>query len=74
MIKLTKRHQNSLARAIVILRLKARNQPIPKFRREWERDIRLMNQIAQHVDDLIDNPMLSFYEGHANDGSKYVRP
>lgn len=62
MIVLDKRHLNSLDRAIVILRLKARGQPIRKFRKEWERDIRHLRLMHKAVKHLIDAPILPMFD------------
>lgn len=62
MIILDKRHLLSLDRAIVILRLKARNQPIPRFRREWERDIRNLRLMHKYIKHDINQPILPMFD------------
>lgn len=62
MVKLTAKHRMSLDRAILIMRLRARNQPIRRFRKEWERDLRLLNQLLKFVDHQIKNPKLPMFD------------
>jgi len=62
MIVLDKRHLLSLDRAIVILRLKARGQPNPRFRREWERDIRNLRLMRTYLKHEIKNPKLPMFD------------
>lgn len=45
MIKITENHKNSIRRAICIFRLRARHQPEPKFKKQWERDIKSLYDV-----------------------------
>lgn len=42
-------HIDTVERAICIFRLRARSQPIARFRKEWARDIRHLREIRKFL-------------------------
>lgn len=59
MRRLTHEHKLSIQRAICVFRLRAHNQPVKRFRKEWERDIHRLRDILKHVEDSIAEPMFT---------------
>lgn len=49
MRKMRDRHKKSLDRTIVILRMHLDRQKVPKYRREFERDVRHLEQIRSYI-------------------------
>lgn len=65
MKKLTNLHAKSLDRAISILGIAMDRQSVPKYKKEFARDINRLREILDHIEFEISNPEFSMLQDTA---------
>lgn len=62
MTKPSRMHIKSLDRVLTIMRMHLVRQKVPKYRKEFIHDIKLIEQVKELVEDEINSPMFSALE------------
>lgn len=57
MSRLSSKHLKSIDRALIILRMHSNRQPIPKYKKEFERDIENLEEITVFIEGYVNAPM-----------------